>query len=129
MVILDTHYLIWDTLGHARIDKAAKQFLDRQNVLWICSISLWELGMLISKGKIVLNASIEEFLDIALQKRNYRILNINAKVSDVVRKLPQDINGDPADRIISATSILYDATLVTADSNLIASPALNTSWT
>jgi len=128
MVILDTHYLIWDTLGHSRMSKAELQFLDRQKALWLCSISLWEVAMLISKGRIKINVSIEEFVEIAFLKRNYRLLNIDAKVSDVVRQLPKDINGDPADRIISATSILYDATLLTADQNLIASPALNTTW-
>jgi len=128
MVILDTHYLIWDTLGHSRMSKAELQFLDSQKSLWLCSISLWEVAMLIAKGRIKINVTVEEFVEIAFLKRNYRLLNIDAKVSDVVRQLPKDINGDPADRIISATSILYDATLLTADQNLIASPALNTSW-
>lgn len=128
MVILDTHYLIWDTLGHSRMTDDAIRFLDDQKSLWLCSISLWELGMLISKRKIKLNTSIEEFFVIAILKRNYKVLNIDAQVSDVVKRLPKDINGDPADRIIAATSILYDATLMTSDRNLIASPALNTNW-
>jgi PIN domain nuclease of toxin-antitoxin system len=29
------------------------------------------------------------------------------------------LNGDPADRIIAATAIAHDATLITADSNLL----------
>jgi len=42
--------------------------------------------------------------------------------------LPNEINKDPADRIISATSVIKKAPLITADKNLQKAKSIKTIW-
>lgn len=53
---------------------------------------------------------------------------ITPEIADLSVNLPEEINQDPADRLISATSIVYKAPLVTADKNLLKSKRVKTVW-
>ena len=75
MVVLDTHVLIHDALAPARLSRRAKRLLDTQPLA--CSdISLWEIGMLVSKGRVAIEADTEQFLEDIIRARNLRVLPI-----------------------------------------------------
>jgi len=75
--------------------------------------------MLLGKNRIELPVTVEQFFDDLTKKRGYRTLPLTATIGDITRKFSKIINGDPADRIITATAIAYDAVLLTKDSNLL----------
>lgn len=50
------------------------------------------------------------------------------EIAELSDNFDNTINKDPADRIISATSVIHNAQLVTADQNLISSYSVNTLW-
>ncbi len=56
------------------------------------------------------------------------VLPITAQVAEQSVNLDSRMNSDPADRLIVATAMNYNATLVTADNNLQAFPNVNTLW-
>jgi len=118
-LIVDTHYLIWDLQGNSRFDRAIPVLESYGTEVYISSISFWELGMLVGKGKISLPYSIEQFFSDLTRLRGYKILHLTPAISDTISKYANEINGDPADRIIAATAMIYDATLLTADLDLI----------
>jgi len=118
-LIVDTHYLIWDLQGNSRFDRAIPVLESYGTEVYISSISFWELGMLVGKGKISLPYSIEQFFSDLIRLRGYKILHLTPAISDTISKYANEINGDPADRIIAATAMIYDATLLTADLDLI----------
>ncbi len=50
------------------------------------------------------------------------------EIAELSANLPDEINQDPADRIICATSIITNTELITADKNLRKSKLVNTIW-
>ncbi len=131
MIIMDTCAIVWDALEQARITPNALKAINRadeHNALIISDISIWEVPMLIRKGRIEVGTSAANFVNLFLQSRNVSVVSISPEVAEPSTNFGVDISGDPADRIIAATSIINNAQLVTADRNLRESELLDTVW-
>jgi PIN domain nuclease of toxin-antitoxin system len=131
MILLDTCAILWDALAPVQLSKKAAQAInkaDKQNTLVISDISLWEIAMLMKKGRIEIDASAAEFLNLFLQSRNIEVKIITPEIAELSVNFGHEINNDPADRIIAATSIINNARLVTGDRNLLGCGLLDTLW-
>ena len=89
-------------------------------------MSYWELGMLAYNKKITIKPSIETFVSDLIIFRNYQVLYLTPRMSDIIADYKDEINCDPADRAIAATAITHNPLLVTADSNLRSLSFVNT---
>lgn len=125
-LLVDTHFLIWDLQGNNRFDSALPHLKKYGPEIYISSISFWELGMLVGKRKITLPYSIKQFFSDLIRLRGYKVLHITPEISDLVAQYANEINGDPADRVIAATALANDAVLLTADDDLQALSFLKT---
>lgn len=106
-------------MGHRNFTPDVEKLItDNPNHVYISSMSFWELGMLVSKKKISINTSVETFINDIIRYRNYKVLDLTPRMSDVIAEYKSDINADPADRVIVATAVVYNAMLLTADRNL-----------
>lgn len=131
MITVDTHIIIWEALDPQRLSKKALQQFKKANEtdgVIFSDISLWEISMLISKNRLEIDASFKEFIDLLLKTRNYVIQPITAEIADISNNLLKELNSDPADRIIGATSVYTNSGLITADQNLHKSKILKTIW-
>lgn len=131
MITVDTHIIIWEALVPEKLSKRASDAFKKSNEgdgILVCDISLWEISMLIQKGRVVIDASFVEFIDLLLQTRNYRVHEISPEIAYLATSLNLKNNLDPADRLIAATSVAAATDLVTADKNLRSSKILNTIW-
>ncbi len=131
MILMDTCTIIWDALEPAKLSEAALNAINRadeHNALIIADISLWEIAMLIKKGRIEIETTAANFINLYLQSRNIVVRTISPEIAELSVNLGAEINSDPADRIIAATSIIHNAQLVTADQNLRNSNLLDTLW-
>jgi PIN domain nuclease of toxin-antitoxin system len=90
-------------------------------------ISLWEIAMLIEKGRLEVEASTEDFLTALIAARRLTVLPVTPAIAALSASstVPE---GDPADRLIAATAISHGATLITKDERLIGLPDLPTIW-
>ena len=129
MILLDTCAIIWDALDPNKLSSgAAKVINDPNNDLIICDISIWEISMLIKRNRLSVDSTASEFVEIALKARNLRIQEITHPIAELSVNFGHEINNDPADRLIAATSILLNAPLVTADKNLRKVSLIETIW-
>lgn len=131
MIIMDTCAIIWDALDKNQLTPKALtaiQKADDHNSLIISDISIWEISMLIKKGRIQINTTAAIFLNLFLESRNISVVQISPEIAELSVSFGADVNNDPADRIIAATSIIYNAQLVTADNNLLKSKTIETIW-
>ena len=63
-----------------------------------------------------------------LSARNYQVIGVSPEIADLSVNLDARINGDPADRLIVATSLIKQALLITADGNLNGAGVVETIW-
>ena len=131
MIIIDTHIIIWDALKPEMLSKKAKSALKKANDsdgIIISDISLWEIAMFVNKKRIEINVPYLEFIKLVKSANNYINQGINPEIADISVSFPAEINADPADRIICATSVYKNIPLITADKNLIKSTLVETIW-
>ena len=129
-VICDTHVLIFDALAPERLSPTARQLLNEgetQRNLACSGISLWEIAMLMAKERIRVNADTETFLKALVTARAIEVLPVTVEVAARAQS-PLIPHGDPADRLIAATTLLHDATLVTRDEKLRGEEGLRAVW-
>jgi len=129
MIVLDTCAIIWDALETSELSPiATKAIKDAKNELIICDISFWEISMLIKRKRLDIEETASSFITILLQSRSFHIQEITPEIAELSVNLGDEINNDPADRLIAATSILRNAPVVTADKNLRNATLLETIW-
>ena len=129
MLVLDTCALIFDALEPRRLSKAAGRAIeeaDARGELAISGISLWETAMLVERGRLDPGASAEEFLRIAIAARGIAVIPISVAIA--ARAVALDLKGDPADRIIAATTLESGGRLVTSDRALRRARRIPTIW-
>ena len=131
MILMDTCAIVWDALKPSELTPAAVDAIenaDQNRLLMIADISIWEISMLIKKKRIEVSIPAADFIHLFLKSRNIQVQSITPEIAEKSVSFGSDINKDPADRIISATSIVCNAMLVTADGNLRDSSIVNTIW-
>jgi len=131
VILLDTCAIIWDGLDPAKITECAKEAIEKadgHNALIISDISIWEIAMLINRSRIEVDTTATNFINLFLQSRNISVISISPEIAELSTNLGTEINNDPADRIIAATSIIHNAQLITANSNLRQSSLIDVIW-
>ncbi|MGF1674496.1 MAG: type II toxin-antitoxin system VapC family toxin [Rivularia sp. (in: cyanobacteria)] len=73
--ILDTHAFLWYLLGDTNLTIKAKDIIDAKESLYFSIVSLWEIAIKISIGKLQIHRPIED-LSQELQSINIQILPI-----------------------------------------------------
>lgn len=131
MIVLDTCVILWDALQPNKLSRAAKVAIKAANQgdgILFCEMSLWEIAMLMARKRLEPGTSYQDFIKIILNSNRYHLVGMDSDVAELSANLPLEINADPADRIIAATSIVKKASLVTADKNLRFSGVVTTIW-
>ncbi len=131
MIVVDTHIILWNALKPEMLSRKAKKAISAANNsdgIIFCDISLWEIAMLMHKGRLSIDVEYLEFIKLVSESDNYVYRGITPEIARLSAKLFSDNNKDPADRIIAATSIIEDAKLVTADKKLRQSRKVITIW-
>nr|VFJ92424.1 MAG: PIN domain nuclease, a component of toxin-antitoxin system (PIN domain) [Candidatus Kentron sp. LFY]VFJ92909.1 MAG: PIN domain nuclease, a component of toxin-antitoxin system (PIN domain) [Candidatus Kentron sp. LFY] len=129
MILLDTCAVIWDALGADKLTPTAKKAIEGfGSELIICDISIWEISILIERKRLVIDDTASGFIDLLLQARNFHVQGITPEIAELSVNFGPEIDNDPADRLIAATSILMGAPIVTADRNLRGATILETIW-
>lgn len=131
MIVLDTCALIFDALAPGKLSSRALLAIEngeKHGVLACSDISLWEIAMLIKKGRLDPGTDTVSFLDLALSSRNIKTLPILPEIAYISSSHKAFVHHDPADRLIAATTLHYKGSLVTCDSLLRNIKELPTIW-
>jgi PIN domain nuclease of toxin-antitoxin system len=121
VIRLDTHALIWLAEGHPQLGDRARQFADQalaHDGLGVSAITFWEIAMLHQQGRIQLLRPVAAWRQ-RLIDHGVREWPVTGEVGIAAVTL-LDFHPDPADRFVTATALLYGATLVTADDRILA---------
>jgi PIN domain nuclease of toxin-antitoxin system len=112
-VVIDTHCWIWASAGEERM----KDWAGYRGRFTLAAISVWEVGMLCRKGRLELKPGVEQWVEENLAPPVY--LQALTPAIALQAAALEDFHGDPADRIITATALVLEQSLVTADAKII----------
>src|SRR2546421_4395150 len=105
MILLDTHIWFWWVYNPDLLTRSQRSFFETtKDALGVSIISLWEIALLQSKGRIELPKKIDLWFDLALEESGIQVIDLSRPIIIGSNNLPGKFHRDPADRIIVATS-------------------------
>jgi len=123
LYLLDTHVWLWLLAGEEPLRSSpARATLDTAVIagrLRVSVISAWEVGMLEAKGLIGLPIGVDAWVQQALAAPGISPASLTPQVAVASTRLPGQLHGDSADRILVATARALGAHLVTRDARLL----------
>ena len=115
--LLDTHAAIWFLIGDSALSPTVGQIIrDRTNRIYLSVASAWELTIKISIGKLRFPGNAAGFIQ-AAENNDIKIVSIETAYLTILKTLPF-IHRDPFDRLLIATAISENITLITIDENI-----------
>ena len=131
MIIIDTHVWLWLLHDPSQLSNAVRaqiEIEEAQNGILVSAISVWEIAVKSSLGKLALPLPIEDWYALAKSHSGIVIEALNPEDAISSTQLPGDFHKDPADRIIVAMARRYDVPLITCDNNILKYPHVKTIW-
>ena len=131
MIVLDTHSWIWWVSSPAFLSETAKQLIDEavtEMNVFISSISAWEVAVLVSRGRLKLSMSTDDWIAASEALPFVEFVPVNNSIALKSVQLPGLLHNDPADRIIIATAVSLGAVLITKDEKIRSYPHVKTAW-
>lgn len=128
MIVADTHAWIWWLAEPTRLSARARRALSEANAIGVAAISLWEVAMLVQRGRLKFDREVSAWLRQALVQPKIEVLPLDADVAADAAELGDDFPGDHADRLIAATALCHGSPLVTRDARLRERRELRTIW-
>jgi len=121
MLVLDTHALIWAHAGVRIPRKVAQQITaaGQRNQLFISAITPWEIALGVRRGRIKIAGDVLSWIQDSLDALSASIASLEPAIAVDSVELAWD-HADPSDRIIVATARRLGASLVTADTEILA---------
>jgi PIN domain nuclease of toxin-antitoxin system len=112
--LLDTHIFLWFIAGDVRLKPALLAHITSPaNRRLLSIVSLWEIVIKASLGKLPLKGSISELIRIDIIGNDIELLPISLEHLDTLEVLPHH-HGDPFDRMIVAQALTENLPLMTA---------------
>ena len=126
MIVVDTHALVWQLNGEAKIGPRARARLERaltREELAVSAMAFWEIALLVNRDRLRLGTTPTHF--------RWRVLEMG------IRELPIDgeialraatlapVLVDPVDCVMAATALAHGATLITADTRVLEARAVD----
>ncbi|MGD0458637.1 MAG: type II toxin-antitoxin system VapC family toxin [Terriglobia bacterium] len=131
MILLDTHVLAWLVAEPSQLSPKAAFAIRRARAnegIAIAAISLWELALLFSCGRLRAPGTVETSVRWVVEDAGVSIKPITLEVAALAAQFPEDFPHDPADRLIAATARVEGMTLISRDQRIRQSPLVRTLW-
>ena len=121
MIVLDTHAWIWWLTAPEKLNAKTLKLIERNlgnSNVRVSSISVWETAMLVARGKLNFKLDFPSWLNDATSVGGTKFYPVDNAIAYDAVNLPGIFHADPADRIIVATSLKLNATLVSGDQKI-----------
>ena len=129
-LVLDTHVWVWWVSGDERLSDKAASEIDLAmgtSSLYVSAISVWEVAMLVRRNRLELTMDVGDWVARSAALPFLAFVPVDNRIA--LRSVELDeVDTDPADRIILATALTLGARLATRDRSLRASRRLETVW-
>lgn len=132
MIVLDTHAWVWWLSDPQRVPGPARDLIEGEveagESLVVSSISVWEVAMLVARGRLDLTLELDEWVALAESIPSFTFVPVDNRIALRAVRLEDVLHKDPADRLIVATAQGLGAALVTGDRRLREFDGVETAW-
>lgn len=112
--LLDTHTLLWYIDGNEKISAAARTLIEEKGIVnFVSIISLWEISIKISLGKLEILTPFSNFSQL-INENGFEILPISFEDILLLTNLPFH-HRDPFDRMLVVQSINNNLKILSRD--------------
>ena len=115
-LLLDTHILLWLMQDAPQLSPSARRLIEEAESVHVSSVSLWEVAIKRSLGKLILDP---DELDRHLAASAVLALDVSWAHARQLRALPAH-HGDPFDRMLVAQAMVEPLHLLTHAASLAA---------
>ena len=123
LILLDTHIWLWLESGVPQAVspklRALIEKLTPASAIRVSAISAWEIGILVAKNRIAFTIGLREWINRAMGAPGIQMEPVDTEIAMESTKLPGQLHGDPADRILLATAKKIGATFITHDKEIL----------
>jgi len=120
MILLDTQSVIWLLSQPQKLSKLAIAAIlearTNEESLACSPISIYEIIYSCFKKRLILHCTHEEFIAEMLSKID--LVPLTTQIARCAAELPEPFHNDPMDRMITATAIVENCTLITSDEKI-----------
>jgi len=128
MIVIDTHVLIWYATAREILSAAAMDTIEGTDVIGVSAITPWEIAVKVAAGRYDIVGDMRSWMDSALSFPRVRLLPLLPEISIRSAELRSKVGNDPADCVIVATSLHFNAPLVTRDRAIHRSGVTSCIW-
>ena len=116
-LLLDTHVILWLAGDTGKLSSKAKQAIcDEKNVRYVSIVSAWEVAVKLGAQKLRFDGGLSEFYRV-IDRNDFYETGVRREYLNLLDSL-DNIHRDPFDRLLVATALAEDFTIVTADENI-----------
>ncbi len=121
MIVLDTHAWIWWLTAPEKLNSKTRKLIERNlgnSNVRVSSISVWETAMLVTRGRLNFEIDFSSWLQTVIAVPGLRFQPVDNAIAYQAVNLPGTFHADPADRMIVATAMGLEATLISGDQKI-----------
>ena len=117
-LLLDTHAFLWFIGGDAALSRKSRSLIeDSANGKLVSIVSLWEIAIKTSIGKLPLAKPFEQLIPEQLQRNGFEVLGLTVGHTAKLAQLPFH-HRDPFNRMLVAQCLAEGLPLVSSDDAL-----------
>lgn len=121
-LLVDTHSFLWFITGSAELSEPARKWIaDLENQVFVSSVSLWEIAIKTSLGKLTLTRPFADLIPEQLQLHAMEVLPIELPHLAALVTLPWP-HRDPFDRLLIAQALAEGLLVISRDPDFQAYP-------
>ncbi|MDX2079006.1 MAG: type II toxin-antitoxin system VapC family toxin [bacterium] len=125
--LLDTHTFLWFINDDVALSQHAKRLIEHpDHDIYLSVVSIWEMGIKISLGKLALPSPFEDFIALQIVDNNLILLDIKIEHVTGILRLPFH-HRDPFDRLLLAQA-QYEKLTIIGNDNIFPNYGISIVW-
>ncbi|MDX2179453.1 MAG: type II toxin-antitoxin system VapC family toxin [Bryobacteraceae bacterium] len=118
-ILIDTHIFLWAITNDRRLSHESRlAFESAGNELVLSVVSMWEISIKRSLGKLPLPEPAREFLEAEISSNRLTVLELNLRHIAELDRLPR-LHRDPFDRVLVAQARAEGIALLSQDTDIL----------
>ena len=128
-LVLDTCAILWAIAAPQELSSRAKKLLeDESTEIMVNPMSCAEIACLVDRKRIQLDRHWKLWFRHFVEQNGWEVVPVDLPIIEESYSLPGEFHRDPVDRILVATTRLFDARILTADQKIRDYPYVRSEW-